>query len=113
MKWIGYWLMTVATLHTILAVFLYGTIYTEWLQTGLVGSIQSDAHRLGLWFLVSGFLIFTLGTCLLHIPSPPLSIGILLLLIAFLGLALLPKSGFWFLLPPALAIIFKRPAAPN
>jgi len=63
------------------------------------------SHRLALWFILAGLMMFLLGLSFQHMPTKPLSVGLLLLGIAVVGIPLLPRSGFWFLLPPAIAII--------
>ncbi|WP_372572306.1 DUF6463 family protein [Ruegeria jejuensis] len=111
MNWVGFWMVGVAGLHTMLGVYLYGGTLAGWLQGGLFNTVQSESDRVALWFLTGGLMMFTIGLCLLNMPTKPRAIGFVLLVIALTGICLLPKSGFWFLLPPAIGIILKGQSA--
>jgi hypothetical protein len=65
------------------------------------------------WFLLFGFVLFVLGLAINIIEEMsngdiPASIGFSLLFIILLGVVLMPISGFWFALPPALSIVYYR-----
>lgn len=90
---------------------VYGPVLMQLLQAGLFDSVGGDAMRGAVtWFTFSGFFMFTTGLAVdqlkkhdLHsvlVPS-----GSALLAITILGIIMMPVSGFWLMLPPAIAMI--------
>lgn len=116
-RWKGPWLIAVAALHTVYAAIVFAEPLREILRRGVYNSVRHDP-MLGavVWFVLFGVLFAVLGWAVLQLERQgpddaaslrPLGIGLLLL--ALLGIALMPTSGFWLALPPALALCWGRP----
>lgn len=112
-RWIGRWLVAVAVLHTGVALALFGNTYRTMWSDGLWGAGVRDAgHSAAAWFLLFGILALAAGLAVSAVERSgarlPRSLGVALLGLAVLGIVLMPVSGFWLVLPPALALL--RPA---
>ena len=110
--WKGLWLLAVAAIHTVFAVVEFRPLLEEILQRGMIDSVGTDPMVGAVaWFVLFGAVLALLGWAVLLVerhaaaaPSllRPLGLGVLAL--ALLGIALMPASGFWLVLPPALAL---------
>lgn len=113
--WIGRWLIGVAIMHTLVGLAFFHQELAGIVQRGVFNSIGSNpSTRLAVWFFffgatlaLAGLTIHTLETS----STAPLTkpIGWSLLALTTTGIILIPASGFWLALPPALAILFKQP----
>ncbi|MEO1554963.1 MAG: DUF6463 family protein [Pseudomonadota bacterium] len=110
MRWIPVWMITIAVIHSALAIVLYSSFYAQFAQRGVWGSVTSNDDRLALWFLAAGAMMFLIGYCFLYMSHVPKLAGVILAGIAVVGGVLLPASGFWLILPPALGILIAKPA---
>ncbi|MFQ5640249.1 MAG: DUF6463 family protein [bacterium] len=69
-RWIGRWLIVVASMHTIFGVFGFGVVpmadsLDGIFADGFVNSLREDTGRwVIIWFLLFGFLLFILGLLL-------------------------------------------------
>lgn len=110
--WKGWWLLTVAAIHTVFAAVVFPPQLEEIVRRGVIDSVGTDP-MVGavVWFVLFGAVLALLGWAVLLVerhmaPTPgalrPLGLGVLAL--ALLGIALMPASGFWLVLPPALAL---------
>lgn len=112
--WIGKWIVTVSIVHTIFAVVVFPEVIWQIFLDGVFDSIGVDPLRGAVaWFLLFGFVLFGLGLAINTIEEMsngdvPASIGFSLLFVILLGIVLMPISGFWLVLPPALIVIYKR-----
>jgi hypothetical protein len=115
-NWKGLWLLVVAAVHTLYAAVVFAPQLQEIVRRGVFNSVREDA-LVGavVWFTLFGGLLALLGWALLLIernatPSPiPLrGLGAGLLALTLLALVLMPASGFWLALPPALAMCWHR-----
>ncbi len=108
-NWHGKWIMIVAIIHTALAVVSFGGQYQEIVAEGVINTITTASSGLAVWFFLFGVLLFIAGQLILTVEKNnkqvPKSIGISLLFLAVLGSALMPVSGFWLVLPPAISLI--------
>lgn len=109
--WIGHWLMAVAALHTVFGAVVFGKVLRTMAERGLFNSVGADP-LLGAvtWFVLFGFVLalFALAITPLersgqHAALRKLGFGLLLL--CGLGIVLMPASGFWLAIPPALAML--------
>jgi hypothetical protein len=119
-RWIGRWLLGVGILHTLLGLGTYIFSVVEILRAGLWNTVEPVQGRPeAFWFLAAGLQLILLGALVnwIEARSPrehlPLFLGWTLLGFAILGAVLIPVSGFWFLLPPAVGILVRRGAPPS
>jgi drug/metabolite transporter (DMT)-like permease len=112
-RWIGRWLLLVAAAHTVVGVLSYGPELRGMLGSGLWNSVRADpARRLAFWFLFAGVALAFLGSLVDRLERDgggplPREIGWWLLALFFLGFVLAPVSGFWGLLPAAIACLLR------
>ena len=115
--WIGHWLMGVAALHTLFAAVVFGEVLLKIAERGLFNSVGTDTLvAAAVWFVLFGF-----GLALFAMAVNPLErsgqrtalrqLGFGLLLLCVLGIVLMPVSGFWLAIPPALAMLRKSALA--
>ena len=117
-RWIGRWLIAVAVLHTLFALVVFKAPLAQIVEAGVFDTVGRDPLRGAVvWFVLFGAMSLLLGLAIdamekakLRLPS---AIGICLLLLAIIGVVLMPSSGFWLLFPPALYTVLKRPQAAN
>lgn len=116
--WIGRWLIGVSVLHTGFALVVYQPVLTRITRHGVFNSVGQDPTIGAVaWFVLFGLALFIAGLALSalerHGPGAvPRSLGWSLLALVLLGLLLMPASGFWLALPPALALL-RRPSPPG
>jgi len=110
-SWIGHWLMAVAALHTVFAALAFGKVYTGVWQRGLFNSVGGDPlTAAAVWFLLFGAPLALLALAITPLErsgdvSTLRRLGGGLLATALLGICLMPASGFWLALPPALVML--------
>lgn len=115
--WIGHWLMGVAALHTLFAALVFGRVLLKIAERGLFNSVGTDPMvGAAVWFVLFGFAfaLFALAVTPLERTgqSAPLrKLGFGLLLLCGLGIVLMPASGFWLAIVPALAMLRKGATA--
>lgn len=110
--WKGLWLLGVAVLHTVFAVVVFQPQMREIVERGVFDSVGTDPMRGAVsWFVLFGGLFALLGWAVMLVerqaalaPVPLRALGAGLLALALLGIVLMPASGFWLVLPPALAL---------
>ena len=119
-RWIGRWLLGVGILHTLLGFGTYIFSVVEILRAGLWNTVASVQGRPeAVWFIAAGLQLILLGALANWIeargPGEPLPrfLGWTLLGFAILGAVLIPISGFWLLVPPAVGILLRREAPPS
>lgn len=117
--WAGTWLMAVAALHTAFA----AVVFTQPLQTLLARGVWDSVGQeplLGavVWFVLFGLLLALLGGAVCALERAGAAgqgalrrLGAGLLALVVLGIVLMPASGFWLALVPALGLC-ARPRAP-
>lgn len=112
--WKGPWLLAVAAMHTAYAAAAFPTTLTALWRDGLIDSVGRDPLRGAVaWFVLFGAVLALLGLGVLQLERTrapvPRALGAGLLALALLGIALMPASGFWLALPPALALLRRGP----
>jgi hypothetical protein len=105
--------MFVAVAHTAVSTVFFGEVYSQLIQSGLFNSVTSEKSGLTVWFFLLGFILFVFAMlCAVIEKNYQLqiakSIGIALLILIVLGVALMPVSGFWLMLPAVFAILIKK-----
>jgi hypothetical protein len=111
-------MLAVAVLHTLYAAVVFPTQLQEIVQRGVFNSVQKDpAVGAVVWFVLFGVLFALLGWAILLAernaaltPVPLRGLGAGLLALTVLGIVLMPSSGFWLALPPALALCWPQSA---
>lgn len=113
--WIGRWLVGVALLHTALSLAVFHEVFASVLGRGVVDTVGNDAATgLAVWCVLFGgaLLLCGLSISALERASPgaalPKPLGWGLLALALVGVALMPASGFWLAIPPALAVLVRK-----
>lgn len=109
-RWRGRALCLIALVHTGFAFGEFPEVWQALFADGLLDSVGRDPLRGAVaWFFLFGVLLWLLGMAVdlleRQVPgwrSPALG-GALLLLLG-LGVALMPASGFWLVLPVALSL---------
>lgn len=110
-RWIGRWLIGVAILHTIAGVIMgQDALVTLW-RRGVINSVGTDALTgVFVWFLLFGALLLLLGMALDTLEKADRfdgarAQGIGLALLTLAGVLLMPVSGFWLAIPPAIGLM--------
>lgn len=106
--------MVVATIHTLLGFIMFRSAFVSIYENGVFNSIGMDYEKgTAIWFLLFGFLLFTFGIAIYEIDKNsskniPASVGLVFLSTIILGIVLMPASGFWLAIPPAIAILVRK-----
>ena len=111
--WIGRWLSGVAIIHVVIAVVVYRRIPFLILERGVFNTVTSDpVIGAFVWSVFFGAVAFIGGiavNALEKSSSPiPKSLGWSLLTLAIVGVVLVPVSGFWLIIPPAIVILLRK-----
>ena len=109
--WIGNSLIAIATLHGLAAGLLFGPALMDILRSGIFNAINPyPLRQAAIWFLLFAGPLALLGLCVNQLEkqdefplAKPIGWGILLLCLC--GVTLMPFSGFWLAIPPALALL--------
>lgn len=108
----GTYLWVTGAIHTAVGLALGTEGWMPIVRDGLVNAVGDDIGRnYSFWFLVLGVFIIFAGLLMQRYikdtgrPTPK-SLGWFLLILAAVGCAMAPATGFWLFLPQALIIIF-------
>ncbi|MEK6541002.1 MAG: DUF6463 family protein [Pseudomonadota bacterium] len=110
-RWIGRWVIAVALLHTLIGVIALLPVVRAMIGDGLWNSVGENPMRsVAAWFLLGGGFMFVSGFAIdacerINVDCPLRSSGWSLLIITLITIILMPVSGAWLLLPPAIALI--------
>ncbi len=112
--WIGKWLVASAIGHAVVGVVLGGASLVGIAEQGLFNTVSfaDPLPGMAVWFMLfspplalMGMAVDTLERAE-HFPGA-FALGVGTLLITLLGIVLMPVSGFWILLPAALALMLR------
>lgn len=110
-RWIGRWVIAVSILHTMFGLVAFTPAIREMLDAGLWDSVGlNPMRRLAMWFLLGGGFMLVAGLAIdvcEHTGGTLRAIGWALLVITLITIILVPLSGAWLLLPPAIAMIWR------
>ena len=112
-RWIGIWLMTIAVAHTLVGSIVFFRPLQDIILDGVYNAVGGDfARKTAVWFLTVGFLLFLFGAVIDYLERQKFkfnsrSIGLVFFIISATGVILIPNSGFWLLLPPAIGLILR------
>lgn len=110
-RWRGRALMAIAAGHTLVGLIEFPQVLAALLADGLFNTIGRDLLRAtAAWFLLFGAVLYLLGAAIDHLerspnPAPYPHLGGGLLLLIAVGVLLMPVSGFWLALPPAISLL--------
>jgi hypothetical protein len=110
-RWIGRWIIAVAALHTMFGLLAFAPVLQRMAAAGFWDSVGTNAMRGGAaWFLLSGGFMLIGGLAAdvcerSNIGRALRPTGWALLIITIITIILMPVSGAWLLLPPAIAMI--------
>lgn len=110
-RWIGRWVIAVSALHTLFGLIAFTPVLRTMLGVGIWNSVGENAmHGAVAWFLLSGGFMLVSGLAIdacegntqgRHLRQT----GWGLLMVTLIAIVLMPVSGAWLLLPPAIALI--------
>jgi len=107
----GRWIIGVSALHTLFGLFAFAPILQTMLGAGLWNSVGTDAMRGAVaWFLISGGFMLICGLAVdacegANGDRPLRAVGWSLLIVTLITIVLMPVSGAWLFLPPAIAMM--------
>lgn len=106
-RWIGRWLIAVSALHTLFALVVFQSPLADIWKAGGFDAVGRDPARGAVvWFVLFGAAVLLFGLAVDVLEKAkiqlPVAIGLCLLLLAMIGVCLMPRSGFWLLFPPAM-----------
>ena len=111
-RWCGRWMIGVAAIHTLFAVVVFWDILQDIAARGVFDSVGEDPTRGAVsWFVLCGFFLAILGLAvdaMERVGQRSRAVGVALLLTSLFGIILMPASGIWLLLPPAIAMLSGR-----
>lgn len=115
-RWIGRAVMAIGVLHTVVGVSMFRSTLGDVFAEGLVNTVHGQPVReFAFWFVFFGFLGILLGALVdwcEQVPQPlPSFLGFGLLAIAILCVTIMPASGGWLLVPPAVGALLRSRAA--
>ena len=111
--WIGRWIVAVSVLHTLFGLFAFTAVLRSMTSAGLWDSVGSDAMRGAVaWFLLSGGFMLVAGLAIDAVERTGAEVslrvtGWSLLTVTAMCIVMMPVSGAWLLLPPAIAMILR------
>ena len=110
--WIGRWLIGVALGHTLVGLMMGGSGLVKIAQQGLFNTVTAaePLTRMVVWFLFCGAVLALLGMAVHALERSEhfggaRALGIGTALVTLTGLILMPLSGFWLVIPPAIALM--------
>lgn len=116
---VGWSLLIIAGLHVLSAPMIYPDSLRSTWEAGVVLAVEADpaliAERgVGFWYITAGLGVGLLGGVVRSVErrgdAPPRGLGWGLLAVTVWGVALMPASGFWaFLVPAVLTLRQSRP----
>ena len=112
-SWVGRALIAVGVIHTLFGLVGFRSTLGQLVSEGLWNTVHGQPVReYAFWFIVTGLMLMLFGG-LVHAnerdgrPLPPtVSWGLLVLTVAMV--VIMPISGGWLLLPPAIGAVLKR-----
>jgi len=111
-RWIGRWVVAVALLHALGAVFLYAAPLREMAAAGLIATADDYSLRAtAYWFFAFAPVLAVLGLLIDAMEARrtpvPFSAALLLLLTLIAMVAVMPANGAWLLFPPVIALLLR------
>jgi Family of unknown function (DUF6463) len=106
----GYWLVAMSIIHGLGDILYYFEPWSDIVRSGVFNAVDPHFDRgAAFWMLMlSPFLLALSQLCFWaqeHNIQLPVFIGWNLLITSVFGVFLMPISGFWLLIPPALLML--------
>jgi len=113
MAWIGKWLFAVGVIHLLFGVFFMHTTLAVLWSEGLLNTVNGQPPREAVfWFLCTGIMLLMVGVLVDQMEREALAIPLfitwLFAALTVIGVVVMPISGIWLLIPPAVGIVFRR-----
>lgn len=114
-KWIGRFIVLIGIIHISVGLLLIGDIGLELLQEGLFNTVHGQPMREAFfWFVFGGLTMIIIGLLVNWYEQEsiafPSFLGWSLLGLSLLVVFVMPVSGGWLMLIPALAILKRKQA---
>ena len=112
--WKGLWLIGVSVVHTIFGLVEFSETLAGIVRRGIFNAVGTDPLTGAVaWFMLFGFALFLAGLSIAELEREstrplPRSLGWALLFVVLVGVVLMPVSGFWLALPPAVSLVGRR-----
>jgi cell division protein FtsW (lipid II flippase) len=111
-RWIGRWVVAVALLHAVGALFIYPAPLREMAGAGLIATADDYSLRAtAYWFFAFAPVLGVLGLLIdameVRRVAIPFGAALLLLLTLIVMVAVMPVNGAWLLFPPAIALLLR------
>jgi Family of unknown function (DUF6463) len=106
----GYWLMAISVIHGLGDIFYYFEPWSDVVRNGVFNAVDPHFDRgVAFWMLMVSPFLFALGQLCFwaqeHNVKLPVFMGWNLLITSAFGAFLMPISGVWLLIPPALLML--------
>lgn len=101
--------MAVSVLHLMVAMVVFEKTFISLFQAGIFNTVGTNpVAGVAVWFAFFGLILWVLGMAVdalesLGISPRPIGWGLMVMII--IGVVLMPASGFWLAIPPAIALL--------
>lgn len=112
--WTGWWIVAVGIIHTVFGLLVYSAGWLEIRGGGFWNAVDGEIGREhAFWFTFFGPAAILLGALMVWVerqtgPRLPRFLGWSFLGAAAVAGFLMPVSGMWLLVPPGLALAWRR-----
>jgi hypothetical protein len=114
----GLTLKGIAVVHTAFAVAVFRDTLVQFARDGIFNTVGDDPTKGAVaWFTLAGAFMFSTGLAVERLEAVQAAqpdadvrfrgIGLFALATAAVGVALMPVSGFWLLVPPSVSMMLK------
>lgn len=109
-KLAGHLLVVTGVAHLLYGLWLFRGPLAGIAAGGFFAALRGNVDRkLAFWFLFASPMMWIVGQLVLWTDAkglrPPVWLGLQMLSLSLAGLALMPKSGFWLVLVPAVLLV--------
>jgi hypothetical protein len=117
-RWIGRWLIVVGALHVLYGLVVHAASWQDIASAGFFDAVAGHVERgRAVWFLLVGPVLLLAGLAIDALEAAqvrvPALAGVAMLAMTAFCLVLMPRSGFWLAIPPALALILRTTRRPH